>query len=133
MYLDVDVARSHGYADAVFPPLYPVHAMRRARRSDDPFTRLADDADWDGISLSDNLGGLPTPELPTTRILNGGVDAEFFALAVVGDTISSQSRYEDIYEREGRSGRMIFIVVVTEYRNQNAALLLRVRGTIIGR
>jgi hydroxyacyl-ACP dehydratase HTD2-like protein with hotdog domain len=119
--------------DASFPPLYPLHALRRPTGSADPFDRFADDPDWDGIEFDASLGGLPRPELPLTRLLNGGVEAEFFCLAEVGDVISSQARYADISERAGRTGPMVFLVVETDYTNQHGQLLTRVRSTIIVR
>jgi len=85
----------------------------------------------DGTDLAAGLGGLPPLDLPFSRVLNGGVEAEFHQLARVGDTISAQSSYADIQEREGRSGTMVLITIETTYTNQDAAVLARVRSTVI--
>ena len=77
--------------------------------------------------------GLPALELPLERLLNGGVDAEIFALATVGDTLTSQSRYESISERRGRGGPMVFVVVQTDYGTTAGTRLLRVHTTMIAR
>jgi acyl dehydratase len=119
------------YGGVVAPALYPVHAFRRPAGSPDPFDRLLEDPDWDGTDVSAGLGGLPPLELPFSRVLNGGVQAEFHRLARVGDVISAQASYADIQEREGRSGAMVLVTVETTYTNQDDAVLARVRSTVI--
>jgi acyl dehydratase len=132
IHWDEASAAARGYDTLVAPPLYPLHAIRRAPGPPDPLDRFRDDPDWDGAS-GRGFGGLPPVELPLGRTLNGGTEAKFFALARVGDAISSQSRYVSIEEREGRSGPMVVIVAETEYTNQDGVLLLRVRNTILRR
>ncbi len=119
------------YGGVVAPALYPAHVFRRPAGSPDPFDRFVDDPEWDGSDLAAGLGGLPPLDLPFSRVLNGGVEAEFHQLARVGDTISAQSSYADIQEREGRSGAMVLITVETTYTNQDAAVLAQVRHTVI--
>jgi len=66
-------------------------------------------------------------------VLNGGVEAEFFAFARHGDRITAQSQYSDIYEREGRDGKMIFVITETTYTNQDGHVLAKIRNTGIRR
>jgi hypothetical protein len=89
------------------------------------------DPDWDGIELVED--GLPPINVPLPRLLNGGVAAEVFALARVGDRLSARSRYAEVSERAGSSGPMVLVVVETDYRNQDDVLLLRARATMIAR
>ena len=131
IHWDEAAARARGYERVVAPPLFPLHAFPRPAGTPDPLDALADDPDWDGIELTED--GLPPVEVPLPRLLNGGVAAEVFALARVGDTIAAQSRYADISEREGSSGPMVFVVVETDYTNGDGALLLRTRTTMIAR
>jgi hypothetical protein len=77
--------------------------------------------------------GLPPLDIPLPRLLNGGVAAEVFDLARVGDVLTARSRYAELTERAGRSGRMVLVVVETDYRNQRDELLLRTRTTMIAR
>jgi acyl dehydratase len=128
---DDDAARARGYDGIVAPPLFPLHAFPRPLGSPDPLDALADDPDWDGIELVED--GLPPLDLPLQRLLNGGVDAEIFALARVGDTLTSRSEYADISERGGRSGPMVFVVVQTDYATTKGTELLRVHTTMIAR
>ena len=69
----------------------------------------------------------------SSRLLNGGVEAEIYGLAELGDTITCQARYADIHERGGRSGPMVFVVVQTDYRTTAGRALLRARTTMIAR
>jgi N-terminal half of MaoC dehydratase len=131
IHWDDAVARARGYDGVVAPPLYPLHAFPRPDGAPDPFIALDADPDWDGIELVED--GLPPLDVALPRLLNGGVAAEVFALARIGDVISARSRYAEITERTGRSGPMVFVVVETDYRDQTGRLLLRTRTTMIAR
>ena len=130
IHWSVEAARNRGYSDIVAPPLYPLHALRRDPGTDDPLDAAYTDSDWDGIELVED--GLPPLQLPLERLLNGGVSARVYDLALPGDVISAQARYHDITERRGRSGPMVFVVVETTYRTAQRPLL-RTHTTMIAR
>jgi acyl dehydratase len=122
------------YGEVVATPLFPMHSTtRRTPGTPDPLDRVHDDPGWDGTDLAAGLGGLPPVDVPLKRILNGGTEAEFFRLAVLGDVISAQSQYTDISEREGRSGPMVLVKVQTTYTNQDDEKLLVSTMTVIMR
>jgi acyl dehydratase len=78
--------------------------------------------------------GLPPVPLPTLpRLLNGGNEVEFYQLPKLGDRITARAKYLDIYEKTGRSGTMIFILIETRYTNQKDELLMVSRVTLIRR
>lgn len=132
VYWDAEAAKEHGYGGPVAPPLYPGFVFRRGPGTPDPLDRVKENRDFDGIAGT-GVGRLPSiPNLPV-RTLNGGVEAEFFALAEHGDRVTAQSRYADIYEREGRGGKMVLIVTETTYTNQDGRVLAKVRNTGIRR
>ena len=114
------------------PPLWPLHAFVRGADEPDPFDVLRQDPDLDGTHGAGETG-LPPIALPLARILNGGVSAEFFAQAEVGDVVHAQSEYTDIAEREGRSGPMVIIAITTTYTNQHGRALCRVTNSFIRR
>jgi acyl dehydratase len=130
VHWDEEAAVAAGYPAIVAPPLYPLNALRRGNGEPDPLDALADNPDWDGAGES-TPQGLPPLKLPLHRMLNGGVSAEFFRLARIGDVISSQARYAEIADRAGRSGDFVTVTIETQYRNQRDELLARTRSTII--
>jgi len=128
-----EAARASRYGTVVAPPLYVLHAVRRPPGTPDPLDRLATDADWDGLDVGAGFGGLPPLEIPLTRVLNGGTEAEFFKLPTLGDVIEAQSRYVEIVDREGRSGPMVLAKIETVYSDQHGNRLARVLNTVIMR
>lgn len=121
----------HGPAETA-PPLWPLHAFVRGADEPDPFDVLLADPELDGTYGAGETG-LPPVDVPLARILNGGVSAEFFAQAEVGDVVQAQSEYADIAEREGRSGPMVIVTIGTTYTNQHGRLLCRVTNSFIRR
>lgn len=69
--------------------------------------------------------GLPPVPIPLPRILNGGNQVEVYQLARPGDRIRAKSKYVDIYQKEGRSGTLVFALIETVYVNQQGETLLK--------
>ena len=65
--------------------------------------------------------------------LNGGNRFEYFVPVMIGDQITARGRVADVYEKEGSSGNLLFIVFETDYTNQRGDLVARLRGTAIRR
>ena len=63
--------------------------------------------------------------------MDGGTEIEFFVPIRVGDTLTARSKIVDIYQKEGRSGLLIFVVRETRYTNQHDALVLIEKGASI--
>ncbi|MFN8556859.1 MAG: MaoC family dehydratase N-terminal domain-containing protein [Dehalococcoidia bacterium] len=131
-YWDPEAAQSSKFGAVVAPPLYPSFAFRRRPGTPDPLDEALGNRDFDGLRGFSESRLPEIPHLPV-RMLNGGVEAEFFAQAKVGDRITGQTRYADIYEREGRTGRMLFIVTETTFTNQDGVVLVKTRNTAIRR
>lgn len=113
----------------VAPPAFPVHAFKRAPDAADPLEAEAGD-DFGGYGRS-LRPGLPPLDVPLSRLLNGGYSYEFFRYARVGERIVCRSRYKDIYQRNGASGAMVFVVIEDEYATSDGAPLLRSTNTMI--
>jgi acyl dehydratase len=52
------------------------------------------------------------------RRLAGGIDIDFLQPIRVGDTISTVTEVREIYEKTGRTGPMVFIVLRSALKNQ---------------
>jgi hypothetical protein len=65
--------------------------------------------------------------------LNGGNSFEYMMPVSVGDEITARGRVADVYEKEGSSGNLLFIIFETDYTNQRGDLVARLRGTMIRR
>lgn len=128
-YWDEEWASRSRNGSVVAPPAFPVHAFRRAADATDP---LAADAEPDFGGMSKQLRpGLPIVDVPLDRMLNGGYEYELFRYARIGERIFRRSRYRDIYQREGKSGPLVFILVEETYTTESDEILLRTTNTII--
>lgn len=115
LHWDTEYAARSRYGRVMAPPLLPLHALRRTGGSPDPLARAAEDPDFDGAGEVLPRMGLPVIPIPQHRLLNGGNDVQISSLAGVGDVIAAQSTIEDIYQKSGRSGALIFVRVRTDY------------------
>ena len=123
-------AKATRYEKVVAPPLFPLHAFRRPPGTPDPLNRVAGDPDFDGVTRDFGLGLPPVP-ISLPRLLNGGNQVEVYQLAHPGDRIRAKSKYVDIYQKEGKSGALVFILVETIYANQKGETLLKALQTHI--
>lgn len=82
--------------------------------------------------------GTEAPQLPEALAygrgwLNGGDHFEYLEPVRIGDTIRARARLAEVYEKQGSSGGLLFLVFETDYVNQHGRLAVRVRGTRIRR
>ena len=74
----------------------------------------------------------PLPfSVPYGRNLDGGSEWEFFEPVRIGDYITAQIEIDDIFERPGRLGTMLFTIYLTTYTNQLNEVVATQRGTSI--
>ena len=74
----------------------------------------------------------PLPfSVPYGRNLDGGSEWEFFGPVRIGDFITAQIEIDDIFERPGRLGTMLFTIYLTTYKNQLDEVVATQRGTSI--
>lgn len=67
------------------------------------------------------------------RVVDGGIEYEFFQPVCAGDVLTAKSIIKDIVGREGKTGKMAFMVMETAYHNQNNELAAMARATAIYR
>lgn len=65
--------------------------------------------------------------------LNGGESYELFLPVRVGDVIAAVETIEAVRAARGRSGEMLIITMLTEYRNASNDVVARRRSTVIKR
>lgn len=72
-------------------------------------------------------GDRALPDFVVRQMRSGGFDAgkdvEFGAAIRPGDTLQVKSSLHDVYEKTGRSGTMVFLVLRTEIRNQRGEMV----------
>jgi hypothetical protein len=117
------------YGGVVAPPGFPVHAHRRAEHEPDPLERMGRPG-YDGVDRA-LRPGLPEVVVPLKRLMNGGYEYELFRYARPGERILLRSRYADIYQRNGRTGPIVFVLVEDSYETETGEKLLRSLATTI--
>jgi acyl dehydratase len=67
------------------------------------------------------------------RILDGGVEYDFFLPVRAGDALAWYARFAGAVEREGKSGKMAFLTFEMTYFNENGDTVARARQTFLAR
>ena len=80
----------------------------------------------DGVSRDTLL-----PKFPLERAMAGGLEIEYFARIRPGDTLVATRTLTDIYEKHGRSGPLVFYVVVLDVRRGDGTPVVRETTTRI--
>jgi acyl dehydratase len=80
----------------------------------------------DGVSIDTLL-----PKFPLEKAMAGGLEIEYHKPVYPGDWLTATRTLTDIYEKQGRSGPLIFYEVVMEIRNDDGALVIREKTTRI--
>jgi acyl dehydratase len=70
-------------------------------------------------------------DLPFGRLLDGGSEWEYFEPVRVGDRITGMARVAEVWERAGRLGTMLFVILEYTYTNQLGELAATQRNTLI--
>ena len=121
------------YGGPVAPPFLPTHMVRRPLGAPDPIQEHAKDPDFDGIGATAAQGLPEIKPLEGMSLLNGGSEVEFYRYARHGETITVQSRYLDISEKETSKGAIILVVIESDYCGTDGSPIVKVRRTQIRR
>ena len=134
IYWSDEAAAQSRFATITAPPLYPVHAFRRAPGTPDPLDSIIADPNADGTAGNDTIGfGLPPVVSPFTRLLNGGNEIEFFRSLHLDETAVVTARYADVSVKHGSSGALLLVVVESTFATQAGETLLVNKQTLIWR
>ena len=120
IYWDEEYARNSRYGSIVAPPGFFGWPTR-----------------WTGgmpihTKLNDEVSAT-LAQAGYNRSLDGGTAYEFFCPVRDGDVLTALPQIVDIYEREGKTGKLAFSVVETTYTNRNGDLVAKARKTTIHR
>jgi hydroxyacyl-ACP dehydratase HTD2-like protein with hotdog domain len=80
----------------------------------------------DGVSIDKLL-----PKFPLEKAMAGGLEIEYHKPIYPGDWLTSTRTLTDIYEKQGRSGPLIFYEVVMDIRDDAGELVIREKTTRI--
>lgn len=109
LYTDERYARKTRYGGIIAPPTFLTAISNRK---------------W----VAENVMAL---DCPLKRILNAGNEIEMFQPIRPGDRITVRTKFVDAFVREGRSGKVLFLVYESTYTNQFGELVARTRGTFV--
>ncbi|WP_200416378.1 MaoC family dehydratase N-terminal domain-containing protein [Virgibacillus salexigens] len=84
------------------------------------------------ITIGADGGDLPL-QLDTKRMLHGEQEFIYYQSIRPGDRLQCQMKVTDLYEREGKSGRMQFLVIDTEIKDDEEQMVAISRMNIIYR
>jgi acyl dehydratase len=65
------------------------------------------------------------------RVLDGGVEFDFYIPVRAGDTLIVYGQFVDARERTGKTGKMLFLTMEQTYLNQNGDTVAKQRATLI--
>ena len=119
LYLDEEYARQSRYGGTVAPPLF----YKADLTDPTPEAGLRPDGGAEGR--------FPIPPVALDRAVDGGTEVEFFAPIRPGDTLTVKTKITDIYQKEGRSGPLVFVVRETVYTNQKGEKVLVEEASVI--
>jgi N-terminal half of MaoC dehydratase len=131
-YFDAARAAQSRYGGLIAPPAFVVHLFRR-RPDDfgDPFDQPGD-PDFDGLSRRFREQ-LPRVPVPLSGSLNGGYEHEFASYVKIGEWVRCRSRYRDIFQRDGKAGPIVFVLVEDDFATREGRPILRSVNTAIMR
>jgi acyl dehydratase len=128
LYWDEEYAKKSKYGAIIAPPGF----ISSPWFSDRP-------TKWPGKSVasSEAIFGL-SPALTKalakagySRLLDGGIEYEFFKQILAGDIITSSTIIKDIIGRESAAGKTAFLITETTYIDQKGELVAKARSTLV--
>jgi acyl dehydratase len=108
LFTDADVAKKGSYGGIVAPPSFAV-TFRNGRHFFEHIPRYG------------------------RRGFDAGKDVEFVAPIRPGDKISLSSHVKEIYEKTGRTGTMVFVVIRSTLRNQKDEVVAHIDHRFMNR
>jgi len=119
IYFDENYAKSTKYGVVLAPPLF----CQIFTFEDVPPDQLPNDGSPTEIDVP----------IPAQRTVGGASSYEIFQRVKVGDQITAKSMLTDVFTKQGKSGKLYFVVVETEFSDQEKKLVAKETATYIKR
>lgn len=119
IHFDEDYAKGTEYVTIVAPPLF----CQMFAFEDVSPDRLPGDGSPMEIDVP----------LPAKRTVGGASSYEIFKRVRAGDQITVKSTLKDVFTKQGRTAKLYFVVVETEFSNQDDEPVARETATYIKR
>lgn len=114
IHYEPDAARAAGYADVVAPPLFPYVIRMQA------YNLIArEQLEPDGSPSAD------VPPIAARRAMAGETHLELGEPVVAGDVVTVKKRLLHLYEKEGKSGPLVFVQTEYLFTRDDGALVAR--------
>ncbi len=120
LYHDEEYAKSKGYRSIIAPPGFVgqyAFAVTPSSSVDSSSSAGASNSAYRGVAS------------PFSRNLNGGNEYEILKTVQAGDTLKMTTMIADLREREGRMGKMLFVITETTFKNQDGEIVAKARST----
>jgi acyl dehydratase len=124
IYFDENAARKGKYGGLAAPLNYISWAVG-VPGSEKPVGELGEDG------LATFVGVPDIPNVWDLGWVRGGDELEFFKPVYVNDRVSVKGKIVDMKEKDGKSGKLLFVTSEFTYTNQDAELLAKHRITMI--
>lgn len=124
IYFSEEYGKSSRYGGIIAPPLFDDPALDYDGR----------EAEMEILESGSRIVqvGHDIPALEHLRgAFEGDVEYELFKPIRPGDVIKASRKIIDVYEKVGKSGRMVFIVTETTLRDEKGEKVLNCRSTVI--
>jgi hypothetical protein len=119
IYCDAEYAASTEFARILAPPTY---VMSAAQFDPDYPLRPRPGTKWPA-----QAGASPGDEPPAWRAILAEQHFDYHRPVRAGDVLSGTDRLGDRWEKQGRSGKLLFTERFTDYRDQNGELMVTAR------
>ena len=114
LWRDEDYARQSRYGNIVAPPTF-----------------LANPLEMAGTSKKKSMPKFMTAKCPLKKLQNAGIEVECYKPTMPGDVITVRSKLIDLYEKQGRSGKLLFMITEMTYTNQHGELVCKARRNFV--
>lgn len=113
-------------------PLYMDQALAQAGPHGGivaPLTFICETNQYLSGPVDEEHGSLNSASIPTDGVIRMGNDYQFFRLVRPSDVVTALWKVSECFEREGKGGRLAFLVLDKTFRSQSGELLATSRET----